>query len=45
MKELDGYSFIKRARKYHRDLPLIVLSGMGIVDEAMRGPGILYPGP
>jgi len=36
MPVMDGYSFIQEAVNRTRDLPIIVLSGVGIVEDALR---------
>jgi len=36
MPVMDGYSFIQEAVNRTRELPLIVLSGVGIVEDALR---------
>jgi len=36
MPVMDGYSFIQEAVQRTRELPLIVLSGVGIVEDALR---------
>lgn len=36
MPVMDGYEFISECRLIDEELPIIVLSGVGIVDEAMR---------
>jgi len=36
MPVMDGYEFTKRATRSNPDLPIIVLSGVGLIDDAMR---------
>lgn len=36
MPVMDGYEFITRARATHPELPIVVLSGVGLVEDAMR---------
>jgi len=36
MPVMDGYSFIQEAVHRTRDLPIVVLSGVGIVEDALR---------
>ncbi|MCK5311543.1 MAG: response regulator [Desulfobacteraceae bacterium] len=35
MPVMDGYEFIKQAKEMHPILPIIALSGVGLIDEAM----------
>ncbi len=36
MPVMDGYEFTRQATKSNPDLPIIVLSGVGLIDDAMR---------
>jgi len=36
MPIMDGYEFTKQVKESHSSLPIIVLSGVGLVDEAMK---------
>lgn len=36
MPVMDGYTFIERISRIHDDLPVVVLSGVGLVSEAMK---------
>jgi len=36
MPIMDGFEFTKQVRQSHPDLPVIALSGVGLIDEAMK---------
>jgi putative two-component system response regulator len=36
MPVMDGYSFIPQAREIAPDIPIVVLSGVGVVEDALR---------
>ncbi|MFH1157245.1 MAG: response regulator [Pseudomonadota bacterium] len=36
MPVMDGYTFLRRVTDHHGDLPVVVLSGVGLVAEAMK---------
>jgi putative two-component system response regulator len=42
MPVLDGYGFLRQAREEAPELPVIVLSGVGVVDDALQS---VRPGP
>ena len=36
MPVLDGYAVIEAARQRHPEMPTVVISGVGVVEEALR---------